>query len=179
MTDSPRLTPQILHQIALALNDGEIGAIENLAGIVRRDPATVAAWCAGTEPIPGDVLSQVLSMMGGTTPTDPAWRRDEWVLGTGPTDASSNSRRYLFHILPPRFRCRAIDRYVDTGNPYETEEPVDTSNGIVYPDDYPFEHFQLVEFEWIDPPPRPDHLVNLLDEAVHAYLQLTTTTTPR
>lgn len=173
MPASPRLNPQILHQIALALNGAEVGAIENLAGILRQEPATVAAWCAGTEQIPHYVLRHLLSAFGATTPTDPTWRRDEWALGTGPADASGNQRRYLFHLWPPRFRCRAVDVYVDTCAPYETEEPVDIETGVTYPDGLPF---ILAEFEWIDTPPRPDHLVQLLDSAVGAFEQLSTKT---
>ena len=145
MTTSPLLTPQILHQVAVTLNDGEIGAIENLAAIIREKPETVAAWCAGTEPIPYDVLTQVLSAMGGTTPADPTWRRDEWALGRGPTDASGINRMYLFHLWPPRFRCRAVEIYIDTLAPYETEHTVDIETGITYPDGHPF---ILAEFQW-------------------------------
>ena len=170
MPDTPRLTPQILHQVALTLNGTEIGAIENLAGILREDPATVAAWCAGAEPIPDGILGYILSAMGGTEPSDPTWRRDEWALGTGPADSAGNKRRYLFHLWPPRFRCRAVGVYIDTAAPFETEEPVDIETGVTYPDNHPF---LLAEFEWIDPPPRPDHLVHLLDAAVDAFQQLT------
>ena len=169
MSASPLLTPQILHQVAVTLNEGEIGAIENLAGILRRKPDTVAAWCAGTEPIPHDVLSQILSAMGGTSPADPTWRRDEWALGRGPTDASGINRLYLFHLWPPRFRCRAIHLDPETAEPLETQAPTDIDQGINYP---VTDELLLAEFEWIDPPPRPDHLVILLDDATDAAQQL-------
>ncbi len=38
MTDSFPLTPQLLHRIAITLNTSEIGAIENLAPLVRAGP---------------------------------------------------------------------------------------------------------------------------------------------
>lgn len=169
MTDSFPLTPQLLHRIAVTLNTGEIGAIENLAGLVREDSATVAAWCAGTEPIPDGLLADLLAVIGGTTPYDPAWRRDEWLLGLASPHAADAKRIYLIHLWTPRFRCRAIEIDPETGHPVESQEPADVDKGINYP---VTDELVLAEFEWIDRPPRPDHLVQLLEAAAEALRQL-------
>ena len=169
----PALTPQILHQVAVTLNDGEIGAIENLARILRRNPDTIAAWCAGTEPIANDVLTLVFSAMGGTSPTDPTWPGTNGLSAAGPAGPSGIERLYLFHLWPPRFRCRAVEIDLETGEPLDTQAPADIDQGINYP---VTDELVLAEFEWIDPPPRPDHLVNLLDAAVDAFQQLSANT---
>ena len=116
--------PKSVSLMALIGGDERIVAAHDRAvrTILSQSPDTVAACCAGTETIPASVLSQVLSAFGATTPTDPTWRRDEWALATGPSTTSGFKRQYLFHLWPPRFRCRAVQIYVDTLAPYETEE---------------------------------------------------------
>ena len=166
MTATHRITPQLLHQVAIALNGEEPGAVENLALILGQNPSIVASWCAGTTQIPDGIFHQILSAMGGTEPADPTWRRDEWMLAHGALTPTGIRRQCLFHLTPPRFRCRVVELYVDTQAPLDTEEPIDISEGLTYPVS---DRYELAEFEWFDPLPRPDNLIALLDDAAQAF----------
>lgn len=169
MTDTPPLTPQLLYRIAVILNAGEIGAIENMAGLLDEDLATLDAWCAGTQPISDELPDRLLATIGANTQHDPAWRRDEWLLGLAGRRTPGPKRLYLFHLWPPRFRCRAIEIDPDTGGPVQSQEPAAIEHGISYP---VADELVLAEFEWIDPPPRPDRFVKLLDDAGEAVREL-------
>ena len=161
-----RLTGPELRAVAIALHGSAGGATAALADRLGADRRIVRRWMAGAVPIPAGVAKQLEALMGvDDFPPESAWRRDEWIVGDGASDAEGHRREYVIHLWPPRFRCRAVECDPESGLPAPEEEPADVLTGVVYaagPETV------LAEFEWIDRPPRDAQLVRLLEAAADA-----------
>ena len=172
MNDQTPLTPREIRSVAAALHGSFDGSLEALAARLQIDLDTLQAYCDGARPIPLDFSETLHALLRSTTPHDPAWRRDEWVLAYGPPDGFDRHRTYLIHLWPPRFRARLVQIDPDTGKPVLAEHPADIENGIVYAagDDY-----VLAEIEWSDKSPAGPALVALCEAASAGLEDLTRT----
>ena len=162
----PRMTGDDLRSVAAALHGSPIGSLPALARRLDQAPRLVRRWASGHTPIPDDVAKLLDRLVGvGQVAPESMWRRDEWVMGEGPPGPSGQRREYLFHLWPPRFRCRVVEIDPETEKPVPGEKPADLIEGVVYRASL---DSMLAEFEWQDRPPRGERLVLLVEAAADA-----------
>ena len=174
MNDRTPLTPREIRirSVAAALHGSFDGSLEALAARLRIDLDALQAYCGGKRAIPLEFSKALHALLGSTRPHDPAWRREEWVLGHGPPDGFDRHRTYLFHLWPPRFRARLVQIDPDTGKPVLAEQHADIESGIVCAAGG---EYVRAEIEWSDKSPAGPVLVELCEAASNGLRDLTQT----
>lgn len=127
-------------------------------------PRHMRRLAAGDAPITAGIEADIRKMLGGTDIPDPDWPRDKWIIGDAPPEEDTQARReYIMHTKHPRFIARIV-QVDDEGRPEKSEEPTDILAGHRYAS----EDYVLCEIVWIDPPPSPEKLLALMEEACDA-----------
>jgi hypothetical protein len=135
-------------------------ALARAIGISARHMRRLAS---GEKPISEGIAADIRRVLGAEEAGDPAWPRDEWIVGDGPPRGGGQRREYVVHARHPRFIARvvAID---DDGLVADGEGEADVTRGVSYSGD----GYVLAEIVWIDPPPPAAELRALLEAACDA-----------
>lgn len=162
MTQSPR--PMTFQEFtALCAASFGYGWQTKAAAALAVNDRTFRRWLKD-EAIPEWAGPALLKALGQNLPTADGWPRDEWIVGDGLPHETGARREYIIHTQPPRFIARVVAMDELTDAPEPDEGAVDTLTGAVFQ----VGDSLICEIVWLDPPPNPKRLQDLMNAAADA-----------